>query len=348
MSHCSLYDDYPAESCNGLILLKVVKDNGEIEIEYLLWNPTIKKSKTIESFYPRDNFHNSSSSESGYIVRGLGFHESSNDYRVVKIEYYVDLYNVGRENEDEKISTTVEIYSLKTKSWRRVDSNPDGLVGFKGGVFLNRCVHWLASRKFWADEYRGCTPEGSIESILFFNFEKECFGEIKLPDDFDHEDADHEDAGLVAFKEFQGSLAAVFFDHDVDKCYVWVMDEYGVTNSWNKKMTIRLPKKCGSPFGFTKNGILVCEEYKQEDRHWGLSRNSKKPTKSTKKTRKSLPGFMFLDNEKFKEPIKVIDYVESLALLDKDSTDDEDEDSEEEDSEDEDSEDEDCYDNLAL
>ncbi|KAL3814630.1 hypothetical protein ACJIZ3_015898 [Penstemon smallii] len=318
MSHCSLYDDYPAESCNGLILLKVQKDYGEIEIEYLLWNPTIKKSKTIESFYPRDNFHDSSSSESGYIVRGLGFHESSNDYKVVKIEYDCDLYySMPR---DEKISTKVEIYSLKTESWRKVDSNPNGLIAFRGGVFLNGCVHWLATRKYCSDEYEGCTPEGSIESILFFDFEKECFGEIKLPQDFDYGDA-----RLVAFKEFQGSLAAVFFYCNDSKCFVWVMGEYGVTNSWNKKMTISLPKKCGSPLGFTKNGMLVCEEYNQEDRHWGLlmSTSTKRKTQSLK-TRKKVPGLIFLDVEKFKESVNVIDYMESLALLGKDSSDNED------------------------
>ncbi|KAL3825554.1 hypothetical protein ACJIZ3_021583 [Penstemon smallii] len=309
MSGCSLNDDYPAEHCNGLILIKVLKENyGGSEIEFLLWNPSIKKSIIIESFYPRVYMHNRRRSESGYDVRGLGFHESSNDYRVVKIKYT---------HVKKKVSSRVKIYSLRTNMWRNVDSNPDGLMGFRGGVFLNGSVHWLATRMYSYGAYIGCAPnEYEIESILSFDFEKECFGEMKLPKDFAERSASP--AGLVAFKEFQGSLAAVFIDYDVDKCFVWVMGEYGVTDSWNKKMTIRFPKNCSSPLGFTKNGMLVCED-------------------------KKVSGFIFLDSEKFEEYVNcdddnmeiedsnddnsedesfgeeshvmVIDYMESLALL---------------------------------
>ncbi|KAL3813151.1 hypothetical protein ACJIZ3_014419 [Penstemon smallii] len=91
------------------------------------------------------------------------------------------------------------------------------------------------------------------------------------------------------------------------------MGEYGVTDSWNKRLTIRLPKNCEFPLGFTKNGMLVCEEHKPEDRP---SRSSKKHIESTKKIRKKVPGFIFLDVENFEEEaVMVIDYKESLALL---------------------------------
>ncbi|KAL3813113.1 hypothetical protein ACJIZ3_014381 [Penstemon smallii] len=273
--------DFIPESCKGLILLKVLKEkHGLSKIQYLLWNPSIRKSITIESFFPEDNFHKPRPRriESGYNVRGLGFHESSNDYRVVRIKYvYVK----------NKISPRVKIYSLKTNSWRNADSNPNGLMGFSGGVFLNGYVHWLATRLYCV-VHGACYPnEYCIGSILSFDFEKECFGEMKLPTDFAEGSASP--AVLVAFKEFQGSLVVVFSDFDVNKCFVWVMGEYGVTDSWYKKLSVRLPDNCGSRLGFTKNGMIVCEEYKQvEDWH-------------TKKIRKEVSGYIFLDIEKFEE-----------------------------------------------
>ncbi|KAL3849613.1 hypothetical protein ACJIZ3_011495 [Penstemon smallii] len=299
-------DFQPPDSCNGLILLKV--DYYDVGCEFFLWNPSIRKYKGVNA--SRLNYIGGD-----YKVFGLGYHKPSDDYRVVRIDYDPVVDEDEDEDEDEhededgnaflKFSTKVEIYSLRTNSWRKVDLNPCGLVGFRGGVFLNGRIHWLANTKFcYDDDDDGSYPSKDyIESILFFDLEKECFGEIKLPENFYNGYAD-----LIAFKEFQGSLAAIFVDRSNYKCFVWVMGEYGVTNSWHINLTIRLPRQIGSPLGFIDNGMLVCEE-------WGSS---------TKKIRKKVPGFILLDNIEFGELTKVINYKESLALLGRDSMDDED------------------------
>ncbi|KAL3848905.1 hypothetical protein ACJIZ3_010787 [Penstemon smallii] len=292
LSSISIYpvaiDCFPAESCNGLILLRV---SVKISIDFLLWNPSIRKCKSVEtSPFFKSIFDGSY--PSFYNVCGLGFHDSSNDHRVIRIKYF---------RVKEKISARVEKYSLRTESWKKVigSNPPDGLVAFRGGVFLNGSVHWLATRNVYFVDGEYCHPmEHSIESILVFNIENQCFAEMKLPEHFDY-------AGtrLVAFKEFQGSLAALFFDYNDNKCFLWVMTKYGVTNSWNKKLTISLPEKCGYPLGFTKNGLLVCEHCKQEN------------TPSTS-SRKKVPGFIFLEVENFGiDAAVVVDYKESLSLI---------------------------------
>ncbi|KAL3849612.1 hypothetical protein ACJIZ3_011494 [Penstemon smallii] len=287
------YGIHPPDSCYGLILLKV--DYVYTGFEFFLWNPSIRKFKCVDASQP--NYKGGS-----YNVFGLGFHRSSNDYRVVRIEYYpVTL----AENVFLEFSTRVEIYSLTTNSWRNVDLNLYGLVGFRGGVFLNGCIHWLANMKLYHDRFMGCFPSKDIESILFFDIEKECFGEIKLPEDMHYGSAE-----LISFKELQGSLAAFFFDFNDDKCSVWVMDEYGVSNSWNIKVTFRLPKHVGFPFGFTNDGMLVCKERKE----WGFVRSIMTPP-PTKKVRKKDPDYILLDNTDFHQPTKVINYMESLALF---------------------------------
>ncbi|KAK4484110.1 hypothetical protein RD792_011330 [Penstemon davidsonii] len=290
-----LYDQHPAESYLGLVLVRLLKGCfNRIDLEStdesslkkpifyceLLWNPSVKKYKAVETVdITNGRDPRSPVKPSRYSIRGLGFKESTNDYRLMKIHYDVDVDTMS-------FSTRVDMYSLQSDSWSEVYSNPNRLIGFRGAIFLHGRIHWLATRNFLNDDrFGGWVPsKDSIDSILFFDLEKECFGDIRLPE------CDYDGANFVAFKEFEGCLGAVFYDSENKNGSVWVLDEYGVENSWHRRINIELPS---SPIGFTKAGLFVCLGEEQAE--------------STKN-----PGVILLDDYKFGERMEIIDYVETF------------------------------------
>ncbi|XP_075674267.1 F-box/kelch-repeat protein At3g06240-like [Castanea sativa] len=149
-----------------------------------------------------------------------------------------------------------EIYSLSTDSWRKVVISMESLRGYEPNfgtiadtdrtcIFFNGALHTVAitSRHHF---------------ILPFDVNDESFREIMLP-------PNHLDGVRVNFAElavFKGSLAVFVFVHgrrDI-LCHIWVMEEYGVAESWTRKYLV--PKNWVSDgyfYGCTDNAELLIE-----------------------------------------------------------------------------------------
>ncbi|KAJ4706742.1 F-box protein [Melia azedarach] len=197
-------------SINGLIILV---DGGTI----YLWNPVIWKLKILRG----SCFSNRSRVHAAHITIGFGFGEKTDDFKIVRILYCGCPSVQSRKKEPAKI----EVYSLARNTWRKIRTN----VGYYptekcSDAFLNGAVHWVASE-----------AGGIIRSvILSFDLDSEKFGEIGFPKYYD--DLKKESHGFSA-NVVKGSLALIACwiteAQLVKGCYVWVMGEYGVVNSWN-------------------------------------------------------------------------------------------------------------------
>ncbi|XP_019071446.1 F-box/kelch-repeat protein At3g06240-like [Solanum lycopersicum] len=156
----------------------------------------------------------------------------TNDYKLVRLVYHKnDMVGYNKYSGLPEI----EIYSINSGVWRRV-------VGFEiqhciveimsSPVFVNGFVHWIIY------DY---VANGGRRRILImtFNIANEVFGEIMLPDAII---GGTMTSLLVTL--FEESLAIVRYGMRMGMygyfCQVWVMKQYGVSESWNRLCHINL------------------------------------------------------------------------------------------------------------
>lgn len=224
-------------SCNGLICLS--DDNDFDTSGIILWNPSIKRFLNLPN--PRVTSRNYGS----YMyVLGFGYDETSDDYKVVRVAYMK-----GRRGRD-LIPPEVELYSLNSRSWRSFNTGapPYGIFGYTWlQAFVNGAVHWVG--------YDPCVVKGndSCGLIVAFDLRDEVFREVMLPSCLE------QCAWDVHITVFWGKLAVLHYDYGAHKnfCTVWVMEEYGLADSWTKLYTVDLRGGLRNLIGFLRNGVVI-------------------------------------------------------------------------------------------
>ncbi|KAL6964647.1 hypothetical protein U1Q18_035703 [Sarracenia purpurea var. burkii] len=227
-------------SVNGLLCLVDAFDGRKL----YLCNPVVRKYKAIGY----SNSIHECIAANPYVVLGFGYHQKTNDYKVLRIMYVAN-------SDDGVIHREVEVYRLSTGSWRKV-----------GGVFLwtilnqlpaalvKENLHWVVS-----------SPESKLdEVILSFDVGEEVFREIILPDYRVDEIPAYGSLCVLReclsffiycpFKDLEGS----------EKCYLWVMKEYGVADSWNKQYTVVLEERVERLFGITRFDEVLLKNSEKE------------------------------------------------------------------------------------
>ena len=195
--------------CNGMFCL-----NGYYEdYVFYLWNPSIKMFKSISPLLNK-------SDKERTCCLGFAYHSQNNDYKILRIV------------EKSALSTEAQVYTLSTDSWRRfaISFGSDhniGSIDYIYGIpclFFNGALHALAFTK-------------DHSYSLCFDVNDETFQMIILPE---HDCNFY--GGKFSLAVFKGSLAMIGFSSeylDIDICYIWVMREYGVVDSWTK-ITVEL------------------------------------------------------------------------------------------------------------
>ncbi|KAF3949016.1 hypothetical protein CMV_025055 [Castanea mollissima] len=227
----SLFEKYSIVGfCNGLFCL-ASRDNDLNHIIYL-WNPSIRMFKKLLA-----------TDKDTTSVIGLAYNSQNNDFKILRLVSF----SVGQEAE-------AQIYSLSTDSWRKVVISMESLRGYEPNfgtivqihppcIFLNGALHTVA----FTIRHR---------FILSFDVNDESFREIMLP-------PNHLDGVPVNFAQlavFKGSLAVFVFVHGRRGilCHIWVMEEYGVAESWTRKYMVPMNWVWeGYFFGCTDNGELL-------------------------------------------------------------------------------------------
>ncbi|PHU21422.1 hypothetical protein BC332_06529 [Capsicum chinense] len=111
-------------SVNGLICLEVV------DIGLCIWNPTIRKYKTLAD-------HGTELNDDDTCSYGFGYDEVHDDYKVVGL-LFID-------NGDYPYDVTVKIYSLKSDSWRQIDGFQSGDLESDLAKSVDGKIHWMTS-----------------------------------------------------------------------------------------------------------------------------------------------------------------------------------------------------------
>ncbi|XP_040372538.1 F-box protein CPR1 isoform X2 [Rosa chinensis] len=274
-------------TCNGLICL--APDLSDNHSPTLIWNPCIRKIVILPS--PPACF--TSTQYDKYIEHGFGYDSHSNDYKVLRIVTLPDDHS-----DLSRFATVVQVYSLARASWKTLDASvvPVDLQGGPGIVlFLNGSLHMLEVRfsvgyDDHADEY---CKYGGDTFIASFDMATELFGEVMMPEALQR--------NRCTISKYGDSLALIkHYDYNCG-CDIWVMKEYGVTESWTY-----LYKIAGDHdyiYGFKRCGEVVLSEFNNHGRSRMISLDPK--TKQVQVFGNKDYTYYFMDS-----------FVESLILLD--------------------------------
>lgn len=142
----------------------------------------------------------------------------------------------------------VAIYNLSTDCWREVDDAGPYIAHFPYfETLFNGAFHWYAYNDFGGDK---------CEIILSFNMSSEVFRVIPFPDVCFYLDGNRKGLAVLndslALTLYVPSLVDAYFD-------IWVMNEYGVKESWTKQFTIGPLSGIYSPISFWKSEELLFE-----------------------------------------------------------------------------------------
>ncbi|XP_050253468.1 F-box/kelch-repeat protein At3g23880-like isoform X7 [Quercus robur] len=222
-------------SCNGILCFTdfIISKSKDV----YLWNPSIRKFKRLP---------NTCLTLLCNVALGFGYDSQNNDYKIVRFSS-----TIAKPPE-------VEVYSLSSDSWKRIELG----ISWRPNVLAHNFNCTLASpfvsgHLHWMIEIieKGSEQEERFTSmILSFDVSSEKFKELPLPDE----------GGcftkcLTSFKE---KLALIKFGSRVLSCSIWVMREYGVFDSWNKLGVVPVGSYLNF-IGFTKYGLLLVRKRSQ-------------------------------------------------------------------------------------
>ncbi|KAL3508094.1 hypothetical protein ACH5RR_033476 [Cinchona calisaya] len=213
LKNCQGMWDSLLGSCNGLVLILDCKNC------LFLMNPT-----TLELVKVPD-FSLALDTSASFSIHGFGYDSSSDDYKIVKLSCYDKRRVVVNKG------TFVDVYSLKMKTWRRIENSPCDHSyphGMHSGVLLNGAIHWLAT---------DTSVEGSPDIVAAFGLSDEKFKHFGVPSCFNKRKSSAYKLAVV-----EGCLGMVCdVAYDTYQYYIWIMKEYGVQESWTK-LRVNLPQ----------------------------------------------------------------------------------------------------------
>ncbi|KAK4403963.1 hypothetical protein Sango_0764900 [Sesamum angolense] len=134
--------------------------------------------------------------------------------------------------EDRYIMTNV--YDASIDSCRIIDTKlPDLDHKPEFNLFFNGAQHWKVTAHDWYEQNANHDDVGY--KILCFDMSSEVFKWISYPRTYYHED-DRKCEALVSLKQCFAIVQYGF--ESVDCIEIWVMKEYGLSESWTKKFVI--------------------------------------------------------------------------------------------------------------
>ncbi|KAH6764724.1 hypothetical protein C2S51_015973 [Perilla frutescens var. frutescens] len=178
-----------------------------------LGNPSMKTYRKLpDPLIPLDGYE--PDHELGGFVYGLGYDSVGDDYKLLK-------FPTAKETES-------ELYSLKNDSWKKISSSPPYLIDCidqRQFVFLNGMLHCIST-----------CPEPEKMFLVSFDLSTEKYGEMVPP---------------AAFREWlscpnykvvvtvlRGKLCVYLNSYGDIRFGFWVMEDYGVGESWTKLFLI--------------------------------------------------------------------------------------------------------------
>ncbi|KAK7245951.1 hypothetical protein RIF29_40805 [Crotalaria pallida] len=234
-------------SCNGLLCISNVAD------DIAIWNPSLRKYRILPSLNHDRRRNNTLLAARVY---GFGCDDSTNDYKLVRISYYVDL-------QDSSFDSQVKVYSSRTNSWNILPSMNYALCCARSmGVFVHGYLHWVVRRKLEPDQ---------PDLIVAFDLRFEKFVEVPLPEKTETSNDDDLDFEIEV-AELGGCLCMIK-NYRKKRIDVFVMREYGLRGSWCKLFALGESRdfrslKSVRPLGYSSDGSKVLLEHNRRKMFW--------------------------------------------------------------------------------
>ncbi|KAL7130408.1 hypothetical protein ABFS83_13G132000 [Erythranthe nasuta] len=200
--------DCISNSCNGIVL--VISDPP------VLWNPFSRDYKVLpqcSAEYPVvDEYYTKTTC-------GFGYDSIKDDYKIVRVVEY------RNKSSHVWMNSKTMIYGLKSNSWREIEDFPYPLPFLKGHwrAFVSGAMHTLV------EEY----DRGYRARIMAFSVESEKHYEVAMPPGFRTRTFE------LNLDSIEGRLCLVCTNRS--RAVIWVMNEYGVKESWTKLVSICPP-----------------------------------------------------------------------------------------------------------
>ena len=228
-------------SANGLLCL--FSFDLSYEPIYLM-NPSIRKYKVIDS---SAIVHRTIGIDTR-VMLGFGYHhQKSEDYKIVRFleRQWVHSRHPGESD--------VEIYSLCSDAWKEIQVQyfPWIVRDEASSVMCNDNLHWIP---------HNCDRDDPV--VLSFNIEKYGLDEVKLPDLTVHTDSPLTVTAVV-LKEclcLFGHVLPVGSGEESTRCYLWIMKDYGVAESWTMLYEIDCQLKIRRCISSTRDDHLILED----------------------------------------------------------------------------------------
>ncbi|KAK9663937.1 hypothetical protein RND81_14G007700 [Saponaria officinalis] len=202
-------------SCNGLVCVREISSREPS----LVWNPMTRQYVVL----PKP-----ANTSDDKVVSGFGFCGRTSRYKVVRIYH---------RNLDPQLKLRVEIYELGVgDNWRVIGDAPFPIPSRIPGFYTHNSIHWILG-----DEDGNNNNTSISDLICGFDFIDEKFKTITPPPIYsaDEKNKYHwSNLGIIGGCLSICSIDAKIFRADVQ---VWVMEEYGVPESWTMRLSIRDP-----------------------------------------------------------------------------------------------------------
>ncbi|XP_025012923.2 F-box/kelch-repeat protein At3g06240 isoform X1 [Ricinus communis] len=191
------YDVRILGSCDGLVYLC-----NEYHDSMFLWNPTIGDYKELPK--PNGAFH-------GMYLYGIGYNVNNDDYEVL----FASRYNSNNSEE-----TIVELYTLKTRTWRQIEDIDLAPKSHVASISWNGAIYWLVTKESGLNK---------AYVLVSFDMTEEKFKEIlTLPDSFYSDDISAVSLGT------SGNSLCVFFEKSGSFFEALILDVNNVEAPWSR------------------------------------------------------------------------------------------------------------------
>ncbi|PRQ18886.1 putative F-box domain-containing protein [Rosa chinensis] len=185
-------------SCNGLVFIGL--ENCK---HFSIWNPLLGLLHNL----PAPGFSTKENSNVSLYYHGFAYVSVTDDYKVIVAADFGD-----------EVEVEVEIFSMRANIWKRIEAPIESVIQGEG-VLLNEALHWL-------DDLNVPEPV-----IFAFDLVKEEFRKIQLPN-FDGDGKDFRRLEVVYGGRLLVSRCTSCARNTYHYIDFWVMEEYGVCQSW--------------------------------------------------------------------------------------------------------------------
>ncbi|KAL7592613.1 hypothetical protein Lser_V15G33475 [Lactuca serriola] len=205
-----------------------------------IWNPSLSAVSTLPPY-------STPSCSGNTIYFRFGYDPKTKDYKVVKLQGLIGppsrLCTISYVVKE---MLQVEVYSMRKGSWKLTTQRfPSHVTKIFEPDYL--CVDGHDGHLHWL----GYCDQGNVYTIVAFDLGLETFREIPLPDSLSSDNNRSKLLGVWA-----GKICVMLWVKGGRSIDVWVMDEYGVAESWVKRNNVSSQCISSFFFGYTSHNEI--------------------------------------------------------------------------------------------